>query len=169
MKYYIRFVDLNRWLRAYSDDNPPKFKAKVVGDFRIDFKNKISVFALEDIQDTNTLDKIILAFAVGRPNVSQVEYIVLKENELNKLDFPIKLKTGKTLIAEANEKHYDLEVGTIDKLIKLAEYIYPLTESTRVVNLRKIRQMILDELEKGTIRKEDLNCTLREKLDNPID
>jgi hypothetical protein len=163
MKSFIRFLEIKRWLNAYEKGNP-LLNSRVISDIRVDMQNNTSIYELSN--DGSNLAKIILAFAEKRQGFERVDYIEFDENELDSLSFSTKQNTSlNTKIKDVKAYHYDLQIGKVDRLIKLAEFIYSKSSQSKGKTATQVKQLFEGEIGSGNLTKTDLNPALQKHLD----
>ncbi len=163
MKSYIRFVELRRWLKAYDKGNP-LLNSRVISDIRIDMQNCTSIYALN--LDESNLSKIILAFAENRNGVERIDYVKIDENELHKLSLSTKQNPSNlsTKIKNVNVYHYDLEVGKVDRLMHLAEFVYQKTLNISGLDPDEVIMLFEDEINSGDLSLTDLKPAIQKAI-----
>lgn len=143
MPFVLRGVRQNRWIVDSNDHlelwlGTGDFPADPLADLLTD-KNKLSVYRIEDNQ--SNLERVIVALAATRANLSNYDYILLDISVLSRINVKYNFVAGTTPDSEVNTWHIDLIELSASKLFDLAEVVW---------NERKIGRKLPKDLMKWT-------------------
>ena len=163
MPLLLRKIRKSKW---YKNDSvlwlgENEIQADALGDV-VTSSNTLSVWLVED--DKSNLEQVIIALASGCDNISHFDYALLNVDLLSNFGIKIETKEGLTPYTRANQWHRDLVELTTNKLFKLAEAIFILSDRERVAE-KTVLNWIKDAVRNGQIDKMKLSAGITKKLD----
>ena len=163
MPLLLRKIRKGKW---YKNDSvlwlgENEIQADALGDI-VTSSNTLSVWLVED--DKSNLEQIIIALASGCDNISNFDYALLNVDLLSNFGIKIETKEGSTPYVRANQWHRDLVELTTNKLFKLAEAMFILSDRERVAE-KTVLNWIKDAVRNGQIDKTKLSAGITKKLD----
>jgi len=108
----------NRWLET-EGRAPLAFPADVITDLRT-AGDRISVF---EITEAVGAERIAIAVAAGKRDVDQTAYSIFDRAAVEALGISLHKTAGGTYDTAVNSAHYDVHVGSAERLIELAGVI----------------------------------------------
>lgn len=162
MPLLLRAIRKNRWCK--SDPVPwltqGEIQADPLGDL-VTGGNTLSVWLVQD--DQSNLNEVILALAVSRDTISNLDYTIFDISLLENMSIKVEVNEGKTPYEKANSWHRDLVELTASKLVKLAEGILYSSKITRKSE-KEILGLIKGAVGSGQIDKTKLKPSILNKL-----
>ncbi len=135
----------NRWLET-DGRAPADFPADVITDLRTQ-GDQLSVYEADDVVSA---ERIAIAIAAGKQKPDETGYAVFDRDAVGALGVEAKKEKGGSPDADANDRHYNLNVGTTARLIGLAGVI---AQGEIIPILRKR----VEELLRGGLQKKELD------------
>jgi len=108
----------NRWLET-EGRAPLAFPADVITDLRT-AGDRIAVF---EITEAVGAERIAIAVAAGKRDVDQTAYSIFDRAAVEALGISLHKTAGGTYDTAVNSAHYDVHVGSAERLIELAGVI----------------------------------------------
>ena len=160
MALILRIVRKSRWCF------PPPWLPEddVQADSLVDFSTKNNELSVWHIEDESNLERIISALAANRDTLSNFDYALFDNKIL--VDNNIKLRESKgiSLDEEMNDLfHFDLYELSANKVANLTICIMKEGKINRI-HERDIKQFIINSIEAGNIKPDNLKDKLRNKI-----
>ena len=149
----------NRWVET-AERSPADYPADVITDLRTQ-GNALSVF---EVTATISAERIAIAVAAGKQEPQETGYSVFDSATTVKLGIKPTKARGNTIDADVNSCHYNLAVGTVSKLVDLAEVLA--TGGLVPILRKKVEELLKDGLTNHQLDGSRMNPGLRNKLQN---
>lgn len=144
----------------------PSICGDAIGDLRTS-NNRLSVWKVENQEDINDA---IVALALNRDDVSKINYLILNEEDLIKMEIEIADdQPGKAAGLDANilQKHRDLIEIDYTRLGLLAEYMTRLAkvkENQNVISKQNVKNLLIKYKDEQKIHPELMAGKLKNNL-----
>ena len=145
MPRFLRVIQRGRW-EVYPEVpwlQPGELQAGVFLDLRTD-RNALSVYRADSDEDAV---KIGVAIAATRRSFGNLDYAIIEESELTAIGITPTQTDGRTPNSEVNQLHCDLNLLTMDKLIRLAHAVS--RAQRRRIDTKSIRALLRSAFQSG--------------------
>ena len=144
---FLRIIRRGRWQKRPEPDWPKDsgLPSDALGDMQTS-RCRLSVYAVTDAIGGR---RVAAAMAATREWISNVEYAVFEDFELESLGISVQHTLGDTPDDGVNGLHYDLGNLTANRLSQLAEIIS--TGEIRRMTWSDVRALLADEIRAGLV------------------
>lgn len=160
--YLIRKINKAKWFQVdiMNDDD---VSADAITNCLKTIKNTLSVWNIESEDD---IDKAILAIVSCQDHIETIDVVILNTDRIKDYDINIIASTGRTPIEELKNLHRDLSGLTYSKLGKIKNHIVERIRNDRIRRYTKVKlkKLLLDAIQNGKLKIEDLNDSIQNKL-----
>jgi len=151
---YLRKIRKAKWYK--SELLPWLSQNDLQADALVDLStksNELSVYLVD--QDKTDLNQVVVALALTCDNLSNVDFALIKEEDLEPLQIKVRQSQGDTPDELVNSRHYDLYEITAQKILALA-LVIKRSEISRITepNIKKnaIRALKEKRLDRSRVK-----------------
>jgi len=171
MAYYIRKIkyESNADLLRSQTDIPELF-GDVIAEYNISNNGDLSVWKIDDIEDKDTLEKIVLAIVISTPVCEDTTFLIMDDDILKKYGFeiPVKGASGENYCQEWESLHYNIKNVRFKNIITCLSMYRDLLQNDDLnspkniiyINGAKLAEIILKALMNNTnnILERNIKC-----------
>jgi hypothetical protein len=163
MGYLVRKIAMGKW--AVSDEILPINADAITQCLKTD-DNTLSVWRIENEQEVS---KGVLAMAASNDFLSKIDVVIVDESELTSGNITIETTPGKTPCTDLVDSHRDLAALNVNNLAFISESIAAQIRADKVYRFTatKIKALLLDAINSGSLNPELLSDSVREKVLKP--
>jgi hypothetical protein len=137
----------------------------IVADLLVDFPTSggaTSVWLIED--DRSNLDRVLVALAVNREHLTNIDYILFDLNILSQADVKTEKEDGKTPDEIVNDRwHLNLIELSGHKLVGLTRRIFERSEAGTILK-KRLEELALQALGSSRLNTGKINAKMKEEL-----
>lgn len=168
MPFLLRKIKKNKWYKS----NLPLWlgnndiQADTLCDLKTD-NNNLSLYYIDD--DKSNLKKVVSAIASTRDSFSIFEYMLIDEKYLCRMNIKISSTIGKTNNQEVDKYwHRDVIDLSGNKLVEVGYVMLQNNSGLTRIMSPIIKNLIIDGIKFGWLKKESINPKLLEKINNVL-
>lgn len=160
MAYLVRKIAMGKW--CVSDEILPINADAITQCLKTD-DNTLSVWRIEDEKE---ISQGVLAMAASNDFLSKIDVVLVDEAEFENGSISITATPGKTPCTDLIHTHRDLSSLNINNLAFISESIAAQIRADKVhrFTVTKIKALLLDAINKGSLNPELLSDSVREKV-----
>lgn len=162
MPFLIRKINKAKWFQIDVTQDSDVSADAITNCLRTS-KNTLSVWHIENEGD---LENAILAIVSGQEHLETIDIVILEQHSLEKYNINIVASPGDTPISKLVGAHRDLTDLTYSKMGIIKDCIIERIKNDKMkrYTAASLKKILKDAIEKGLIKQEDLNLSIRGKL-----
>lgn len=160
--HLIRKINKAKWFQV-NIMNDSNVSADAITNCLKTTGNTLSVWNIENEDD---IEKALLAIASSLEHIETIDVVILNTDTLREYDINIVTSSGNTPIESLREIHRDLSGLTFSKLGQIKDHIVERIRNDKLKRYTKVqlKKLLLDAIDKEVLKIEDLNDSVRNKL-----
>jgi len=167
MAFYIRKIDIGKWMQNSKVTDHTKLSADVITNCLKTKQNTLSLWKI------NTLDKLneaLIAITSGMDHLDRIAIVFFEDGKLN-ADLNLKICAGRTPFSDFEDNHCDIVELNYDSLGKFSKVVH---EAIKENNYEQISKANIKELLNKAIVENKLNIStisedIKKKLTIPAE
>lgn len=126
-------------------------------------RNTLSVWEIDTLED---LEKAVLALVSNQEHLDTIDVVILNQSFLQQKKLSIVKSPGQTPVKSLISKHRDIENLTFEGLGIVRDHIIQELRKNQIkrFTVSDLKKLLKQSIDSGLLNKEDLNCSIQNKL-----
>lgn len=167
MAFYIRKIDLSKWMQNSEVTDHTKLSADVITNC---LKTKQNTLSLWKIDTLDKLNEALIAITSGMDHLDRIAIVFFEDVKLN-ADLNLTICTGQTPFSDFKDNHWDIVELNYDSLGKFSKVVHEAIKENhyKQISKAKIKELLNEAIVEKKLDLSKISDNIRNKLTMPID